>query len=107
MARGRWLSGGAGALLLLGLLLWSSSKGGGAPATFPAKPAGAFPTGHDWYAVHDGNTGNWSETLAQTLAQATAQHRSMREAAKLAGRDPEQVQLFRWSDPFQKWLKVA
>lgn len=107
MARGGLLGGGLGALLLLGLLLWHSTGSGPPPPTFPPKPAGAFPAGHDWYAVYDGNAGNWSQTLAQTLVQATAQHRSMREAARLAGRDPEQVQLWRWSEPFGKWLKVA
>lgn len=93
------LSGGAGALLLLGLLLWGSSRGSGTdPVFFPARPTAAPGNGLDWFSVWDG--AKWGLTKAETLTAANARWRAIREAAPVAT-------LWRYSQPFQKWMKVA
>jgi hypothetical protein len=99
MARGYLAGiGGGGALLLLFLFARGGSASAG-PRFFPARPAAPAAAGLDWFAVFDG--GSFGPTKAETLSAANARWRAVRDANK------PNAQLWRYSFPFGKWLKVA
>lgn len=91
----------ASPIVLLGLL-FLLSKGGGSssPRSFPATPPGG-PTGdgRDWFAIYDGDH-DWGVSKLETLSSANARWRAVKESSP-------GTQLFRYSFPFKKWLKVA
>lgn len=85
--------------MLLGLL-FLLSKGGSTPRAFPATPPGA-PTndGRDWFAIWDGD--DWGASKLETLSSANTRWRAVKESS---GKGTE---LYRYSFPFKRWLKVA